>query len=248
MSDMDGTLLGDDRQVSQENREAVAYFTQNGGRFAVATGRSKAGMEYFFAGHCNQRALRHLANGAVVYDFQKKEIVGAEAVGQDGYELALDLAQRSPGRRRHRGVGAGRRIRRARAAKSTRRHFEHVKIPYRPMAPEEIAQPWIKLNLTTDPDKIGGMTAYSSTQAYAGKIPRPALGRSIFMKSSSRGPPRARELALSVNTWALTRTICLSSATDKMTSSFCKAPETAMRRKNAHPDVLRLHPALLPGQ
>ena len=35
LSDMDGTLLGDDRQISQENREAVAYFTQNGGRFAL---------------------------------------------------------------------------------------------------------------------------------------------------------------------------------------------------------------------
>ena len=35
LSDMDGTLLGDDREISQQNREAVAYFTKNGGRFAL---------------------------------------------------------------------------------------------------------------------------------------------------------------------------------------------------------------------
>ena len=69
LSDMDGTLLGDDRQISQENREAVAYFTQNGGRFAVATGRSKAGMEYFLQ-DIAINAPCVICNGAVVYDFQ----------------------------------------------------------------------------------------------------------------------------------------------------------------------------------
>ena len=38
--DMDGTLLDDDRQISQGNQQALRYFTQEGGRFSLATGRA----------------------------------------------------------------------------------------------------------------------------------------------------------------------------------------------------------------
>ena len=48
LTDLDGTYLYDDHHISRENREAAAYFMENGGLFTVATGRSKAGMEHFF--------------------------------------------------------------------------------------------------------------------------------------------------------------------------------------------------------
>lgn len=40
-SDMDGTLLSDDKKVSQENLTAIRLFVKAGGRFSVATGRSE---------------------------------------------------------------------------------------------------------------------------------------------------------------------------------------------------------------
>ena len=40
-SDMDGTLLSDDKKVSQENLAAIRRFVKAGGRFSVATGRSE---------------------------------------------------------------------------------------------------------------------------------------------------------------------------------------------------------------
>ncbi|HIU42749.1 MAG TPA: HAD family phosphatase [Candidatus Ventrousia excrementavium] len=242
LSDMDGTLLGDDRQISQENREAVAYFTQNGGRFAVATGRSKAGMEYFLQ-DIAINAPCVICNGAVVYDFQKKEIVRAEAVGQDGYELALDLAQRFPDAGIEVSVLDGEYV--ARGSEITRRHFEYVKIPYRPMAPEEIAQPWIKLNLTMDPDKIGEMTAYID-RAYAGRF-HAQHSAAYFYEILKPGATKG----------AGARFVCQYLGIDPdhlfvvgdgqndvellQSTRNCYAPE------NAHPDVLRLHPALLPG-
>ena len=38
-SDMDGTLLDDDKHVSEENRAAIRSFVEQGGRFGLATGR-----------------------------------------------------------------------------------------------------------------------------------------------------------------------------------------------------------------
>lgn len=39
-SDYDGTLAGPDGKVSPENAQAIRYFTENGGLFTLATGRS----------------------------------------------------------------------------------------------------------------------------------------------------------------------------------------------------------------
>lgn len=242
LSDMDGTLLGDDREISRQNREAVAYFTRNGGRFAVATGRSKAGMEYFVR-DVAINAPCVICNGAVVYDFQKGAVVHAEAVGQDGYELAVDLAQRFPEVGIEVSVIDGEYV--ARGSAITRRHFEYVKIPYRPMAPEEIAQPWIKLNLTMDPDKIGAMTAYIS-RAYAGRF-HAQHSADYFYEILKPGATKG----------AGARFVCrhLGIDPDKMyavgdgqndvellqSTRNCYAPE------NAHPDILKLNPSILPG-
>ena len=39
VSDLDGTLLDNNKNISKENLEAINYFTENGGKFTVATGR-----------------------------------------------------------------------------------------------------------------------------------------------------------------------------------------------------------------
>ena len=39
-SDLDGTLLNDNKEVSKENKKAIEYFIENGGKFSIATGRA----------------------------------------------------------------------------------------------------------------------------------------------------------------------------------------------------------------
>ena len=54
-SDMDGTLLSDDKKVSQENLAAIRLFVKAGGRFSVATGRSEViFIRYSFESSCNR--------------------------------------------------------------------------------------------------------------------------------------------------------------------------------------------------
>ena len=113
------------------------------------------------------------------------------------------------------------------------------------MAPEEIAQPWIKLNLTMDPDKIGEMTAYID-RAYAGRF-HAQHSAAYFYEILKPGATKG----------AGARFVCQYLGIDPdhlfvvgdgqndvellQSTRNCYAPE------NAHPDVLRLHPALLPG-
>ncbi len=39
-SDLDGTLLDSQRQVSRENRQALEHFIAGGGLFGISTGRA----------------------------------------------------------------------------------------------------------------------------------------------------------------------------------------------------------------
>jgi len=71
-SDVDGTFTGGER--TQENIEAVRYFTENGGRFTFATGR--------LAQHLEDKGLLQLincpaclCNGSILYDRDTRQIL-----------------------------------------------------------------------------------------------------------------------------------------------------------------------------
>jgi hydroxymethylpyrimidine pyrophosphatase-like HAD family hydrolase len=80
-SDFDNTLIyteealrsgGAVPSLSPGNRQALEYFTANGGRFAIATGRALAAFEGF-AGDLPMNAPGVVCNGAAIYDFAKGE-------------------------------------------------------------------------------------------------------------------------------------------------------------------------------
>ena len=92
LTDLDGTYLADDHHISAENRAAAEWFMENGGRFSIATGRSKAGMEHFFP-ELRINAPAILYNGSVIYDFEKQADVldlccGSGAIGISLAKLA----------------------------------------------------------------------------------------------------------------------------------------------------------------
>lgn len=74
VSDMDATLLCNNHKISEENRKAVDYFTSNGGKFTVATGRMmKAVRAYLPRININAPAILH--NGAQIYDFEAEKVI-----------------------------------------------------------------------------------------------------------------------------------------------------------------------------
>ena len=74
VSDFDDTLYGRGPQVSEETRRAVGYFTREGGRFTIATGRAHP----TFAAYAQCVPINApviLSNGSALYDFQTGRMV-----------------------------------------------------------------------------------------------------------------------------------------------------------------------------
>lgn len=74
MTDLDGTILDDEKNVSKEDLASIAEFRKGGGSFAVATGRG-----YSMARPIIEKLDVHtpcvIFNGAAVYDFDKDKFL-----------------------------------------------------------------------------------------------------------------------------------------------------------------------------
>ena len=71
-TDLDGTLLADDKSISAENKNAIEYFISEGGYFTITTGRSVQGIRFILE-QITPNAPIVLFNGSAVYDIDKKE-------------------------------------------------------------------------------------------------------------------------------------------------------------------------------
>ena len=72
-SDFDGTFSGDENVIA-ENKKAVEYFVQEGGRFTFCTGRSVAYLkEKGLSDIVNAPAC--LVNGSVIYDYKNEKVL-----------------------------------------------------------------------------------------------------------------------------------------------------------------------------
>ena len=74
LSDMDGTLLDSQGNVSMRNRVAIREFISAGGRFGIATGRSHLNFEAFLTG-VEVNAPCILYNGCALYDREEKRFL-----------------------------------------------------------------------------------------------------------------------------------------------------------------------------
>lgn len=73
-SDMDGTLLTGDKRISAENMAAIRRYTETGGKFGIATGRSEA-IAAPFLKDMPLALPAILYNGAAVYDFKEAKFL-----------------------------------------------------------------------------------------------------------------------------------------------------------------------------
>ena len=67
LSDLDGTLLGKDKVMSEENRKAINEWTKGGNDFIIATGRLKSAAKYYHDSLGYDTPLV-CCNGAVIYN------------------------------------------------------------------------------------------------------------------------------------------------------------------------------------
>ena len=90
-TDLDGTLLRDDKTISKENLDAIEYFKSEGGYFTFVTGRMP-----FFVGDMYARVHPNAPvgciNGGGIYDFESKQYLWAQTMSHSVIEL-LQYAQ-----------------------------------------------------------------------------------------------------------------------------------------------------------
>lgn len=96
-SDYDDTLYNHQHVVSPENLAAIRYFQQNGGRFAVATGRAYRTFTPQIAKEglvCNAPVV--LSNGAAIYDYAAGRYVARTYLDNGIRERMMELCRLFP--------------------------------------------------------------------------------------------------------------------------------------------------------
>ena len=87
--DLDGTLLDDEKRVSDENREAILNFIRQGGRFGVATGRVP-GIIGAVERDLPINAPCIFYNGAGLYDLSERKFLAMHPIDRDRTERVAE--------------------------------------------------------------------------------------------------------------------------------------------------------------
>lgn len=95
VSDMDGTLLTEAKNISPKNREAIRYFCQNGGNFTVASGRVYQSIRcYFDELNPTLPVISH--NGGVICDPATDNILFCRHLEGNYRQAAIEIHNRFP--------------------------------------------------------------------------------------------------------------------------------------------------------
>lgn len=93
-TDIDGTLTNDKNNVSEENIEAIRYFTQHGGIFTIATGRIPFTIPIVLNEFIKIPVV--CQNGSAIYDVNKKEYVSYKSIDRRAIEITKEISQKFP--------------------------------------------------------------------------------------------------------------------------------------------------------
>ena len=91
-TDLDGTLLKNDKSISKENVEAIEYFKENGGKFTFITGR----MPFYISDMYEKvrpNAPIGCINGGGVFDYPAKKYLWTRPLEPSALELAKDVGR-----------------------------------------------------------------------------------------------------------------------------------------------------------
>ena len=94
-TDLDGTLLRNDKTVSLENRDAIDYFKREGGYFTFVTGRMPFFVSYALDA-VKPNAPFGCVNGAGLYDAKKEEYVWTATMPDNVIALVQHIDEHFP--------------------------------------------------------------------------------------------------------------------------------------------------------
>ncbi len=95
VSDLDGTLLRDDKSVSEENIRAIEYFMSEGGKFTFVTGRIAVAVKRIYD-IVKPNVPCGCANGCGIYDFEEARLLWKREISKDVLSLAEYVEKNHP--------------------------------------------------------------------------------------------------------------------------------------------------------
>lgn len=93
LSDVDGTLVEGGNPVPQRNIDAIRYFTSNGGKFAIATGRSQMAAKSIYRDSCSNTYLV-CGNGAAIFDYETEQYLYCMHLTDSAKQTVIPLIER----------------------------------------------------------------------------------------------------------------------------------------------------------
>ena len=158
--DADGTLLTDEKEILDIDKNAIREFRENGGLFTIATGRA---VSY------TRPIVRELGldvpavttNGAMVYDFQSERVLWQSLLPQSARGLLLGIKDRYPSM----GIDIlrGEDLFSVSSNRHSEEHFRSICVtPIRCSLDEVPGDDWSKILLVDEPDVIADVAEYTA--------------------------------------------------------------------------------------
>ena len=242
ISDLDDTLLNSRHEVSGENREAIGDFISLGGHFAIASGRTEPPVKKL---GIKTNTPSVLYNGAAIYDLEKESFLWTRHLGPDIRPLILDLLDRYPEMGLEVITQKGNYV--VRRTPETDEHIalEHLGPLKTGCSPDEIREPWMKVMLDWEGDKLREIQTYLDDLTAAGKI-RFHYGMSYPILLEFNHPDANKGLALrrlsGITGIPLDHTIALGDNLNDLemmqTAGFRIAPKNAREQIRALADYI----------
>lgn len=150
-TDLDGTLLRNDKTVSEENKIAIEYFKENGGRFTFITGRTPVGVAPLFNA-VTPNAPIGCMNGAGIYDHTQDKLLWSVTIPDSVKELVEYVDREFP----HVGIEVVTQSRHLFCKKNafTEKHAKDESLPDVVGDYREITEPMIKVVLPASSDEL----------------------------------------------------------------------------------------------
>ncbi len=165
VSDLDGTLIGKDFIVPQRNIAAVKRFKEEGGNFAIATGRAvDSGARYYSVATPNAPCV--LLNGSLVYDFDTKQVLSEYPLPLGAVGYLQKVIERFPTCGVE--VYTKDKIYILKANKYIEAHMKHEGLPCKECKISDIPDKWDKTLFAADADVKSEMLQFVSTIGHEG--------------------------------------------------------------------------------
>lgn len=150
-TDLDGTLLSDDKRVSEKNKKAVEYFKKEGGLFTFATGRVRNGLENVLK-QITPNSPVICFNGGCIHDVNNNKELWSTNLSDNAEDAVRYICSKYP----YVGmvVCTGERSYICKKNKYSDSHRKIENIPPEQVEYEDVPKPWKKVIFMMDADKV----------------------------------------------------------------------------------------------